>query len=210
MAQGYQANEVTAIDILLEPDALLIQRAEANNARLLKMFPKGYTLDATHRPHITLVQLFVRTADLERVYSAASQVIANANVTAMKLEAFKYYYIPARDIGVAGLVAKPTPDLIKLQTDLIATLQPYIVANGNSTAFVTTPDDPVIDPLLIDYVSSFVAHGAGENFNPHVTTGVALRTDLDNILAEPFDAFSFSPRARLSISSVSSARRRRS
>ena len=43
MAQGYQANEVTTIDILLEPDALLIQRAEANNARLLKMFPKGYT-----------------------------------------------------------------------------------------------------------------------------------------------------------------------
>jgi hypothetical protein len=193
MAQGYQANEVTAIDILLEPDALLIQRAEANNARLLKMFPKGYTLDATHRPHITLVQLFVRTADLERVYSAASQVIANANVTAMKLEAFKYYYIPARDIGVAGIVAKPTPDLIKLQTDLLATLQPYIVANGDSTAFVTTPDDPVIDPLLIDYVSSFVAHGAGENFNPHVTTGVALRTDLDEMLTEPFDSFSFSP-----------------
>jgi len=56
----------TAIDILVEPDATMPQHAEANNARLLKEFPKGFALDATHRPHITLVQRFVRTADLEK------------------------------------------------------------------------------------------------------------------------------------------------
>ena len=92
-------NQVTAIDILLEPDATMLQHAEANNARLLKDFPKGFTLDATHRPHITLIQRFVRTADLEKVYAAAHQVLAAANVNAMKLEAFKYYYAPAGAVG---------------------------------------------------------------------------------------------------------------
>ena len=67
---------VTAIDILLEPDATMLRQCEANNARLLKVFPKGFALDATHTPHITMIQRFVRTADLDKVYAAAGQVLA--------------------------------------------------------------------------------------------------------------------------------------
>ena len=36
---------VTAIDILLEPDTTMLQHAEAVNARLLKVYPKGFALD---------------------------------------------------------------------------------------------------------------------------------------------------------------------
>src|SRR5258708_40355030 len=35
-------NPITAIDIALEPDATMIQHAEAVNARLRKAFPKGF------------------------------------------------------------------------------------------------------------------------------------------------------------------------
>src|SRR5205809_2361889 len=135
---------VTAIDILLEPDATMLQHSETNNARLLKVFPKGFALDATHRPHITMIQRFVRTADLDKVYAAAGKVLAGGNVNGLKLEAFKYYYIPSGKIGLAGIVAKPTPELLKLQQDLIAAVAPFTVATGPSAAFVTTPDDPVI------------------------------------------------------------------
>jgi hypothetical protein len=58
---------ITAIDILLEPDATMLGHAQANNARLLKVFPKGFALDEAHRPHITLIQRFVRTEDLDQV-----------------------------------------------------------------------------------------------------------------------------------------------
>jgi hypothetical protein len=34
---------------------------------------------------------------------------------------------------------------------------------------------------------------AGPKFNPHVTTGVGTETYLNKLLAEPFDAFTFSP-----------------
>ena len=189
----FERSPVTAIDILLEPDATMLQHAEAVNARLLKVYPKGFALDATHRPHITMIQRFVRTADLDKVYAAAGQVLARANVTAMKLEAFKYYYIPSKDIGLSGIVAKPTPELLKLQADLIAAVTPFTVETGTSAAFVTTPDDPVIDPFLIQYVSAFVPKASGEHFNPHVTTGIALREYLDKMLAEPFESFTFSP-----------------
>jgi hypothetical protein len=187
------SNSITAIDILLEPDAILLEKAEANNARLLKAFPKGFALDATHSVHVTIIQRFARTGDLDKVYAAANAVFAQANMRGMKLEMFKYYYIPTGEIGLAGIVAKPTPELLKLQADLIEAVAPYTVETATSAAFVTTPDDPVIDPALIEYVSTFVPKASGEHYNPHVTTGIALQADLDKMLAEPFETFTSSP-----------------
>jgi hypothetical protein len=184
---------VTAIDILLEPDTTMLRHAEADNARLLKAYPKGFALDATHRPHITLIQRFVRSADLDEVYAAAGRVLASANVRGMKLEAFKRYYIPDQSMGLAGIVAEPTPELVKLQADLIAAVAPFTEETGTSAAFVTTPDDPIINPALIEYVSTFVPKASGDHFNPHVTTGVASREYLEKMLAEPFESFTFSP-----------------
>jgi hypothetical protein len=83
--------------------------------------------------------------------------------------------------------------LRELQRDLIDVVAAFTVATGLSDAFATTPDDPVIDPLLIDYVSTFVQKSAGEHFSPHVTTGIAPRDYLDKMLAEPFESFTFSP-----------------
>jgi hypothetical protein len=76
---------------------------------------------------------------------------------------------------------------------MIAAVAPFTVQSGDSAAFATTTDDPVIDPFLIQYVSTFVPKASGEHFNPHVTTGVALREYLDAMLAEPFEPFTFSP-----------------
>ena len=188
------ASAVTAIDILLEPDAPMLQRAEAANAAQRKVYPQGFALDAAHRPHITLVQRFVRTSDLEQVYAATNQVFANHDVAGIKLQAFKYYYIPlSADLGLSAIAAKPTAELLKLQSELIAALEPFTGPEGDSDAFVTTADDPIIDPRLIKYVSTFAAHGSGEHFSPHVTIGLAPRTYLDQLLAEPFDAFTFAP-----------------
>ncbi|MET3649222.1 hypothetical protein [Phyllobacterium ifriqiyense] len=194
LSQETAASEsITAIDILLEPDATMLEKAEATNARLLRAFPKGFALDETHRAHVTVIQRFVRTADLDKVYAAANQVLAQSRVKDMRLEAFKYFYIPTGEVGLAGIVVKPTTKLLGLQADLLAAVSPHTVENGDSAAFVTTPNDPVIDPVLIAYVSNFARNASGEKFSPHVTTGVALKTDLDKMLAEPFEAFSFSP-----------------
>jgi hypothetical protein len=46
---------------------------------------------------------------------------------------------------------------------------------------------------LIDYVANFVAIASGKKFNPHVTIGVGSETYLKEMLAESFEAFTFSP-----------------
>ena len=185
--------DVIAIDILLEPDAKMLGHSAENSARLLKIYPKGFSLDATHAPHITLLQCFARTADLDRLYAAAGKVLASANVTAMKLEAFKYYYAPAGATGVAGICAKPTSEILKLQADIIAAVKPYLADAGPIGAFTAPHDDADTDAALIGYVSTFVPKMSGENFNPHVSTGVAPKEYLDQMLAEPFAPFTFSP-----------------
>jgi len=186
-------SEITAIDILLEPDATMLQHCQANNERLLQVFPKGFALDAAHRPHITMLQCFVRTVDLEKVYAAEEKVFAAANVTAMKLEAFKYYYAPVGETGVAGICAKPTPQILNLQAGIVAAAKPFMVETGPISAFTAPHENPATDAAIIQYVSTFVPKMSGEHFNPHVSTGVAPREYLDRMLSEPFEAFTFSP-----------------
>jgi hypothetical protein len=192
-ASRAQQNPVTAIDIALEPDATMIQHAQAANARLLKVFPKGFSLDATHRPHISMLQRYVRTADLDKVYAAAGKVLADEKVTSWKLKAFKYYYLPWKDIGLGGIVVEPTDDLLRLQQELIDAVAPFTEKTGTAAAFVTTPEDPEINQPTIDYVAAFVPEATGKKFNPHVTIGVAPQDYLKGMLAEPFDVFTFSP-----------------
>jgi hypothetical protein len=90
-------NPVTVIDIALEPDQTMVGRAMAANATLLKSFPKGFALDDTHHPHVSVFMGFVPTADLPKVYDAAGKVLAKEKYTTWKLTAFKYYYIPLVD-----------------------------------------------------------------------------------------------------------------
>jgi hypothetical protein len=139
-----------------------------------------------------MCQCFVRTADLDKVYAAAGDVLARANVNAMKLEAFKYYYVRSGAIGIAGICAKPTKDLLQLQADIIAAVKPFTVETAAIGAFTAPHDDPATDAFLISYVSTFVPKQTGEHFNPHVSTGVATPEYLDQMLAEPFEPFTFS------------------
>ncbi|WP_193210685.1 2'-5' RNA ligase family protein [Luteolibacter marinus] len=193
-AAGEEAPPVTAIDILLEPDATMLKHAAANNERLRKVYPAGFALDEAHSPHITLLQCFVRTADLDKVYDAAGKVLADAGVASMKLEAFKYYYAPADEkTGVAGICAKPTDAIVKLQADIITAVKPFTVETATVSAFSAPHPSPDLDQALIDYVSTFDPKMSGKNFNPHVSTGVAPKDYIEKMMAEPFDNFTFSP-----------------
>jgi hypothetical protein len=188
-----EPNPVTAIDILLDPDATMVEHAEAANQRLLKVFPKGFVIDKTHHPHISCLQRYVRTADLDKVYEAVGKVLAEEKPTTWKLKAYKYYYLPWKDIGLAGIVIEPTDDLIRYQQKLIDAVAPFTVETGTAAAFVTTNADPDINQPTIDYVAHFVPNDSGSKFNPHVTIGLASQDYLNKMLDEKFEAFTFLP-----------------
>jgi hypothetical protein len=141
-----------------------------------------------------MLQCFVRTTDLERIYAAEQKVFAAAKVNAMKLEAFKYYYAPAdAGTGVAGICARPTAEILKLQAEVIAAARPFMQETATASAFTAPHNDPATDTAFIKYISTFVPKMSGEHYNPHVSTGVAPKEYLDKMLAEPFANFTFAP-----------------
>src|SRR5262249_34854617 len=188
-----EPSPVTAIDILLEPDATMVERAQAANERLRKVFPQGFALDETHRPHISCLQRYVKTADLDKIYEAVGKVLAEEKPTTWKLKAYKYFYLPWKDIGLAGIVIEPTDDLIRYQKKLIDAVTPFTVETGTAAAFVTTKEDFDINEPTIEYVKHYVPDQTGNQFNPHVTIGLASAYYLKKMLAEKFESFTFSP-----------------
>jgi hypothetical protein len=186
-----QQNPVTAIDIALDPDSVMTQRALAVNAELLKNYPKGFKLDTTHRPHLSIVQMYVNRADLDKIYTDIEKIVTHENIRHWQLKAVKYY-TPQKELGLAGIVVEPTADLLKLQQKLIKSVSPFLVKTGTATSFYTTPEDPVINQSSIDYVAEFIKKDTGENYSPHVTVGIGYRDYFEKNF-NSFDVFIFSP-----------------
>jgi hypothetical protein len=192
MSENKVQSSVTAMDIVLEPDATMIQRAQAANAELRKNFPKGYSLDDEHRPHISVMGGYVYTANLDKIYAAADRVLATEKVLSWKMKAFKYYYIPLKAIGLGGIVVEPTADMVRLQKKLIDTLAPFMAPSGTAAAYATTPSEPEINQATLDAVATYLSEHTGEHYSPHVTIGVGTADYLDALLAAPFPTFTFS------------------
>jgi len=187
--------DLTAIDILVNPDDATVRHARRWNERMRESVPSGFALDATHQPHITTLQRFVRTADLEGVYAAVEQTLAATDVAALSYRAVALRHadwgVPGQ--GLAVIVVEPSSHVLDFQAALLAAVTPFTASGGTAAAFVTDPGEQ-ISQSTIDWVDGFVPTqiGAGR-YVAHVTVGFATLEDLERIEAEPFDAFPVRP-----------------
>ena len=184
---------ITAIDIALEPDATMLDHAAALNARLRKNFPKGYALDASHRPHVTMLQRYVRTADLPKVYAAVETIMSAKSPATWKFQAFKIDNAVWSGLALTVILANPPAEVVTAQQQLIDAIASYTVATGTAAAFATTPAEPDINAATMTYVTEFVPKSAGKNYIAHVTCGVASVAFVKSLEAEPYTPFTFSP-----------------
>lgn len=80
-------SELTAIDILINPDEATIEHARKVNAQMRQSVPDGYAIDATHQPHITTLQRYIRSADLNGVFEAVYH-LGNSGTARTQLKAW--------------------------------------------------------------------------------------------------------------------------
>lgn len=188
-------SDLTAIDVLIDPDEAALARAREVNARVLESMPQGWVLDHTHQPHITTLQRYVRTQDLDAVYDAIENTIAATDIAALSYQAVK---ITHADWGFPGygptvLLVHVDSHVLDFQAALADAVTPFVEAGGTAAAFVTDPGE-TIEPTIIDWVEAYVPNQIGEGkYLPHITVGVAKFDDLKIIEAEPFDAFDVHP-----------------
>ncbi len=184
-------DRLIAIDVLLEPDAKMVEKAKTANARVRADYPQGYALDATHAPHITLVQRYIRANDLENVTLAVGEVLREARPLEWQFNATGYEYGAADGKAIVLLMVQRSQELMRLQAAVVKAVEPFAAAGGGSEAFVTDPDAPQINQQTIDWVAHFVPNASGDNFKPHVTVGVAGEDFVKRLQAEPFKPFTF-------------------
>jgi hypothetical protein len=187
--------DLTAIDILINPDDATIEQAHAVNARMRESVPDGFALDATHQPHITTLQRYVRTADLEQVYDAVEKTIAGTDVASLGYQAIAIRHtdwgVPSQ--GLAVLVVQPSPQVLDLQTNLLAAVTPFTGSGGTADAFARDPGEEISQSTR-DWVEGFVPAQIGPGkYIAHITVGFATLDDLKTIEAEPFDPFPIQP-----------------
>jgi hypothetical protein len=189
------APAITAIDIAIDPDATMVKRAVAANALLVAGYPNGFTFGATYHPHVTLLQRYVRTADLPKIYAAVAPIVAAERAAALSMTADSYIYSKKPPSGARSLLfgIPSTPALLDLQQKLIAAVAPYTAETGTAAAFYTTATEPDVAKSTIDYVTTFVPAASGANFKPHVTLGLGLPDLLAIVTAGQFSPIAFEP-----------------
>ncbi len=179
-----------AINILLDPDPATVERSQAVNTRLRESYPQGFALDANHAPHITVLQRFVQDTDLDAVAKAVTEVLRREQSITWKSNAIGYYDLASENLALLGIVIEPTEDLRRLQQLVIDAVAPFAVDQGTGEAFAPRPDGGEIGQPTVDYVNNFVGPRTGKNYNPHLTVGIGTRDVVDDLKAEPFQAFS--------------------
>ena len=189
-------SDLTAIDILVNPDDAAIEHAKQINARMRQSVPSGYALDATHQPHITTLQRYVRTADLDRVYDAVDDDDRRDRRVARSATGRSRSATP---IGASPAKASPSSscnparEVLAFQAALLEAVTPYTETGGTAAAFVRDPGEQISQSTR-DWVDGYVPAQIGEgHYIAHITVGFATLDDLKAIEAEPFDSFPVRP-----------------
>lgn len=186
---------LVAIDVLLEPDNIMTTQAKADNAYLRRNYPEGFALDATHAPHITVLQCYVMENDLEKVFDAVKGVNNLHMPAGMELRTTGYSPWSPREVGLIGIAITPTPESIAYQKAIIEAVKPFTARNGTAAAFIPNENGTGIDALTVDDVENFVLQKTGKNYRPHVTVGLGRKDFLDAMVAAPYNPFSFKVRS---------------
>jgi hypothetical protein len=185
-------SDIIAIDILLDPGKTMLDSAKAYN-KLMQQNYSGtgsYSLDELHRPHITVLQCFVKSTELDKVYAAVGKVVQSEQITNQEITTSGFYYFPYKGLGLAGITVTPSSKLLSFQAKIIEALTPYIVV-GTDAAFVQNTNGSAIAAGSSDYVNRFIPDHSGPKYNPHVTIGLAHEDFLKTLIAAPYHPFKF-------------------
>ena len=153
---------LTAIDVAILPPDNVAERTIALNRALPAAEGKGLRLDAEHLPHVTLVQQFVRTDELDVAGEQIEAVIRETGSLPIVISG------GGHSGGTVWLTVEPTRELAQLHERLMHALHGVARAGGTASAFAERPR-----PGDVVWVTTYRAKAAFGAFTPHITLGHA-------------------------------------
>ena len=152
--------KLIALDVAILPPPEVSRRAIALSATLPQEEPP-LRLDATHLPHVTLTQQFVRENELELAFSHVDGVLRTRPPVRMTTIG------AGREGHTIWIAIERTPELIALHEQLMEALRGLERPEGTPAAFFD--DDARLADVL--WVSGFRLKSSFGAFQPHITLG---------------------------------------
>jgi hypothetical protein len=153
--------DLIALDVAVLPPPDVAARAVALSGALPAGESPPLRLDGDHLPHITLMQLFARTNELEMVLSKVDEIVRPL--------------APLR-LGVTGggqgtnsvwMTIEKTPELERLHERLMEALRGLERPDGGTGAFFG--DDARLKDVL--WVAGYRLKSSFHHYEPHITLG---------------------------------------
>ncbi len=182
-------NKIVAVDVLLIPSEEVYNQSIQLNSEIHKNNPETIKLDKNHLPHITLLQCFVLENDLpelNKTLEGLFKTIAQDSLIAESL-----YYSEEQEMSFAMIRLAKTEALMQLHKKTIELVSPFIIKNGSEASFVQNPDGSPISEFTVSYVPEFVDKYSFQNYDPHISLGVAQLKLLDSLKQNVFKPISF-------------------
>lgn len=181
--------KIIAIDVLLIPSQEMYSQALALNSEINQNNPETIKLDENQVPHITLLQCFIKEEDLPKINKALDGLFETIAQNSLKAESFFYY--EEKEESFAMIRIEKSAHLMEIHKKTIDLVKPYIVKNGSEKSFAQNPDGSPISKSTVTYVPDFVNKYSYENFDPHISLGVAQKTLLDSLAQHVFKPIHF-------------------
>ena len=181
--------------MLLIPSEEMYAQSLQLNSLIYQNNPETIKLDENHVPHITLLQCFIKEEDLPDVYNTLEvenifeglfETIENDSLKAESL-----FYNEDKEESFSMITVEKSDFLLKLHEKIIELIKPYSVKNGSQISFIQNPDGSPISESTVKYVPEFVDKHSFENFEPHISLGVAQTKLLDSLAANVFKPIQF-------------------
>jgi hypothetical protein len=178
-AMRMRVNDLAAIDIVLLFPESLNRRAKAANAALLAQRPDGFRFDASHLPHITLAQQFIRRGNLPALIARMDPMLRAVRPLALRVTGV------GSSATAAHFAIETTTEIDKLHSTLMDVVLPFEEAGGSAEAFYFGDEGALEPPREGDvaWVRQFRSHSSYGRFAPHITLGVGPPPDF----REPFE-----------------------
>lgn len=189
MSCSTMKKNIIAIDVLLIPSEEMYAQSLQLNSFINQNNPTTIKLDENHVPHITLLQCFIKESDLPKVKEVLEglhKIIAQDSLKAERL-----FYYEDKEESFAMVRVEKSPSVLEIHTKTIELVKPYIVKNGSQVSFVQNHDGSPISESTVEYVPEFVEKYSYENFDPHISLGVAQKTLLDSLAKSVFKPIHF-------------------
>ncbi len=164
-----QAEDLIAVNVALAIPERLKEKVIEINSILVANTPQSFHLDLSHFPHVTILQMFIRPKDLERLIQKISEIkntgfiLKEKNIGFSKINKFPH-------LSLLSMFFYKNDDLTHFQKELIDATESIRVFKGTKKAFY---DSHEMDKQFVKYVQTYVKKDTGRHYKPHVSLGLA-------------------------------------